>query len=113
MLMNKQSPLKNYSLSKVLKEEGKSNDEFEIMLSNLTLEELIGLKLETAGRVVKHKLYGLRIYDRIGKICKNAIFKYAISAAQSKKEASMFLGMSIKQLNYYIRREKLFESEQN
>ena len=111
--MSKQSKIKNYSLSKTLREESKSNEEFEIMLSNLTLEELIGLKLEVSGRAVKHKLYGLRIYDRIGKICRNGIFKYAISAAQSKKEASMFLGMTMKQLNYYIRREKLFEDEQN
>ena len=91
MRMNKQSPLKNYSLSKSLRKEKKSNEEFEIMLCNLTLEELIGLKLEVAARAVKHKLYGLRIYDRIGKICRNGIFKYAISAAQSKKRHLCFL----------------------
>ena len=35
-----------YSLSKKLRQEKKSNDEFEVMMGNLTLEELIGLKLE-------------------------------------------------------------------
>ena len=31
---------KNYSISSKLRKEGKSNDEFETMLSNLTLEDI-------------------------------------------------------------------------
>jgi hypothetical protein len=34
---------KYYSLSKKLRREKKSNDQFEVMLSQLTLEEVIGL----------------------------------------------------------------------
>ena len=41
-----------YSLSKKLRRENKSNDEFEVMISQLTLEELIGLKLELASKVL-------------------------------------------------------------
>ena len=37
---------KNYSISKKLRKDRKSNEEFEIMLGALTLEELIALKLE-------------------------------------------------------------------
>ena len=33
-----------YSLSNKLRQEKRSNDEFEVMISNLTLEEVIGLK---------------------------------------------------------------------
>ena len=39
---------KYYSLSKKLRRENRSNDEFEVMIGQLTLEELIGLKLELA-----------------------------------------------------------------
>jgi hypothetical protein len=37
-----------YSLCKKLRQEKRSNDEFETMLANLSLEEVIGLKLELA-----------------------------------------------------------------
>jgi hypothetical protein len=36
---------KSYSLSKKLREEGKSNEELEVYLSNLSLEEVVGLML--------------------------------------------------------------------
>ena len=44
---------KNYSLIKKLRLENRSNDEFEVMLSQLTLEEVIGLKLELASKVLE------------------------------------------------------------
>ena len=43
---------KYYSLSNKLKKESRSHDEFEVMLNNLSLEEIIGLKLELAARSV-------------------------------------------------------------
>ena len=41
-----------YSISNKLKKENKSHDEFEVMLNNLTLEEIIALKLELAAKSV-------------------------------------------------------------
>ena len=38
------------SISSELRHDHRSNDEFEIMLQNLTLEEIISLKLELAAR---------------------------------------------------------------
>ena len=35
-----------YSVSNKLRKENKSHDEFEVMLNNLNLEEVIALKLE-------------------------------------------------------------------
>ena len=43
---------KYYSLSNKLRKDNKSHDEFEVMLNNLSLEEIIGLKLELAARSV-------------------------------------------------------------
>ena len=41
---------KNYSLVNKLRKENKTTEEFEIMLNNLSLEEVIGLKLELASK---------------------------------------------------------------
>ena len=49
---------KDISFSRKLRQEGKSSEVFEIMLSTLTLEEVIGLKLECASRLTNGKLYG-------------------------------------------------------
>jgi len=41
-----QGKREHYSLSKKLKRDGKTSEQFEIMLNSLTMEELMGLKLE-------------------------------------------------------------------
>lgn len=84
---------KNYSISNKLRKERKSNEEFEIMLSNLTLEETIALKLELASRSVSNRLYGIPIWYSIGDIVKDAVFKYAVSATRTQTEAMRFLGL--------------------
>ena len=63
------------------------------MLSSLTLEEVIGLRLELAAKTVNNKLYGLNLWSAIPEIVKDAILKYAYSAARTKGEAAAFLGV--------------------
>ena len=46
MSKNKKSNSSLYSISNKLRKSGKSSEEFEIILNNLSLEEVIGLKLE-------------------------------------------------------------------
>jgi len=85
---------KNYSLSKKLKKEGRTNEKFELMLHALTLEELIGLKLEISSKFgMDHKLYGLPIWNCIHNIVKDAVLKYALSACSSNREAARFIGI--------------------
>ena len=52
-----------YSISNKLKSEGKIDEKFEIMLSSLTLEEIIALRLELAAKAVNYKLYGTNIWQ--------------------------------------------------
>ena len=52
-----------YSISNKLKSEGLIDERFEIMLSTLTLEEIIGLRLELAAKSVNYKLYGLDLWN--------------------------------------------------
>tara|TARA_R110000824_G_scaffold3614_6_gene17105 strand:+ start:2704 stop:3069 length:366 start_codon:yes stop_codon:yes gene_type:complete len=84
-----------YSLSNILRKENKSHDEFEVMLNNLTLEEIIGLKLELAAKSAGGYLYGIPIFSAIPYLVKDAILKYSLSATRSKKEAARFLGINL------------------
>jgi len=97
-----------YSISNKLKKEGKSSDEFEILFNNLSLEEVIGLKLELASKFgLKGKMYGLPIWYSLRTIVKDAILKYALSATRSKREAGRFLGINERQFSLLIRSHQI------
>ena len=83
-----------YSISNKLKKEGNITDEFEVMLSSLTLEDIIALRLELAARSVNYKLYGLNIWHAIPDIVKESVLRYVYSAARTKGEMASFLGIN-------------------
>jgi len=93
-----------YSLSNKLKKENKSHDEFEVMLNNLTLEEVIGLKLELAAKSIGGYLYGIPIFSAIPYLVRDAILKYALSATRSKKEAARALGINLDHFKKLIKK---------
>jgi len=95
---------KNYSISNKLKKERRSNEEFEIMLGNLTLEEAIALKLELSTRSISNRMYGIPIWNSLNNIVQDAIFKYAFSATRTQAEAMRFLGL--KEQSFHILRKK-------
>ncbi len=84
----------NLSFSDKLRKEGKSNEAFEIMLSALTLEELIGLKLECSARLTDGRLYGLNLWSNLVDIIKEAVYNAVISVARTNKESSRILGIN-------------------
>jgi len=85
---------KDLSLSQKLRNEGKSNEAFEIMLSALTLEELIGLKLESASRLTNGKLYGFNLWANVVDITKEALYNAVVSITNTNKAACRVLGIS-------------------
>jgi len=89
----RQGKNKYYSLSKKLRRQQRSNDEFEIMLSQLTLEEVIGLKLELASKTIGGRLFGLPIWSSLHSITQDAVLKYTFSASRTQGEAMRFLGL--------------------
>ena len=99
----------DYSISARLKKIKKTNSEFEVMLSALSLEEVIGLKLELAAKSAGGKMYGIPLWHSLCDITKDAVFKYALSACTSKREAAMFLGIDLKTLNGL---QKKYETEE-
>ena len=66
--VNKKSKTKYYSILNKLKKEKKINKEFESIISNLSLEDIIALKLELSTKPVGNRLYGLPIWDNLVKI---------------------------------------------
>ncbi len=98
---------KEYSVSYILKKQGRLNDDFEIMLNNLTLEEVIGLKLELAGRVLKNKPYGLQVWKFLPDVIRDAVLRYALSASNSYKDAADFLGINVIDLRKLIKKYTL------
>jgi len=82
------------SLSRKLRDRGKSNEAFEVMLSALTLEEIIGLKLECSSRLAGGKMYGFNLWSNIVDITKEALYNAVISVAKTNKEATRILGIN-------------------
>jgi len=101
---------RNLSFSNKLRKEGKSNEAFEIMLSTLTLEEILALKLECSGRLTAGKLYGFNLWYSIVDITKEALYNAAISLANSNKECSRILGISDEGFKTLKRKYKIRES---
>ena len=102
------------SLSKKLQKQSKSTDEFEVMLNNLSLEEVIGLKLELAAKAAGGMLYGLPIWYSLKNITNDAVLKYAYSATSTKMEAARFLGLDKNRLNRLLKKhqtESYFEEK--
>ena len=92
------------SVSAQLRHEHRSNDEFEITLQNLTLEEIIALKLELSARTTNRKLFGFNLWRSIPDITRCAVLNYANKAAKTKSEAASFLGISMYEYYLYIKR---------
>lgn len=106
--MSKKS-LVNFSMSKKLREENKSNDYFEIMLGNLTLEDIIALKLEITYRTVGVALHGAPIWKATPFIVRDALLKFTLSITDSKSEASNFLGTDLLTIYKYLKKYKTVE----
>jgi hypothetical protein len=83
----------HYSLSKKLKRDGKISEQFEIMLNSLTMEEIMGLKLELAVKAAGSPIFGLPIFKSLKDVAKAALLMYAASATRSDREAAALLGI--------------------
>ena len=96
-----------YSLRKKLKKEKKITDDFEIMFNLLTLEELIGLKLELSTYNINNKLYNISIWKNLDYIVKEACLMYALSCTRTKGEAALFLGLKENKFQELVKKYKV------
>ena len=84
---------KHYSLINKLKKENKIDDKFQSTLSSLTLEEIIGLKLEQSSKILNGRQFGLPLWRTLDFIVKEAVMKWVISASRTDIEAARYLGL--------------------
>lgn len=95
------------SISKTLREQNKSNDYFEILLGNLTLEELIALKLELGWKAIGFKLEGFPLWTSAPYIIRSALLRAVISTTNSHAEARRVLGIKGRKLFYLLSKHGL------
>lgn len=89
------------SLSQRLRNEGRSSEAFEIMLSSLTLEELVALKIENSMRLTRGRMYGFKLWAKLPKIIKESVFNAVISISDTNVQAIRILGVSALTFNKY------------
>jgi len=109
------SKRKHYSVIAKLEREGKITEQFQILMNNLTLEDVIAVKLELAAKSSGGNIFGIPVWHSIIDICRDAMLKFAISATRTKMEAARFLGINIDTLNKYLKKYKVksyFEEEE-
>lgn len=96
------------SLLKKLRKEGRSSEEFEVMLADLSLEEVIAVKLELSAKTLSSPLFGLPIYKHLPEIVTDAVLMFAISTTQTTSECARFLGMSQSNLYQLVKRYQIW-----
>ena len=114
MSNRKKNKFKNYSFISIMRKEKKINDQFMNMLSSLTIEEIIALKLELSIQLTKHKFYNFPLWKALPSICKDAILRFTLSACQSKRDGARMLGIDIREFDRLLKRyntEKLFNND--
>ena len=94
MKADSRSTTSTKSVINKLTHENKINNRLLVLINNLTLEDLIAIKLELSCAHVNNRLYGLDIWHKACYIMKEALLKFAISTTQSKKDAARFLGLN-------------------
>ncbi len=101
---------KSYNLADELIQSKRIDEGFIRMLDGLSLEEILGLKLETTAKLVKGKMYGLKIYHTLPVIVRESLVKYTCKKFKLKSHAASFLGVTLKKYNSLIARRGVLEN---
>jgi hypothetical protein len=97
------------SLLDLLRQESKITEEFEVILNNLSLEDIIALKLDLSCRTQKSPVYGIPIWKNLDKVVKDAVLKFAVSTTQTPSEAARVLGLRLIQLKKVMKQYNLWQ----
>ena len=114
MSSKKTNKFKNYSFISIMKGNQKINDNFLNVLSSLTLEEIIAIKLELSAMLIKNKFYNFPLWKAMPSVCKDAVLRFVLSACQSKRDGARMLGIDIREFDKLLKRyntEKLFNND--
>ena len=106
----------NYSIINKYKKEDKLNNSILNYINNISLEDLIAIKLELSTRILSGKYYGLPLWQATKRIATDAVLKTAISVCRTKSEAARFLGLDYTDFRKLVKKyktESFFEKERN
>jgi hypothetical protein len=102
--MKEKKKKRSHSIIRKLRKEGKLPEEVEIFVSNLSLEDLIALKLEIASKPIGGKLFGIPIWKSVPNIVRDAVLKTAISVCKTKAEAANLIGIRVDKLDILLKK---------
>lgn len=108
----KPTKYENYSIVNKLKAENKLTTQTINNINNISLEDLIAIKLELATRYTCGKFYGMPVWRITRHTIIDALLKTGLSIAKTKKEAARFLGVDYMDFNRYLKKyntESFFE----
>lgn len=100
---------KNYSVINLILKQERITDKFLVQLSDLSLEEILALKLELSAKSSGGNIFGIPIWNSLRDICRDAALKFAISSTRTQAEAASFLGISIFTLKDYLKKYEVKE----
>ena len=102
---------KSYNLTEQLIESRKIDENFVRMIDGLSLEEILGIKMEAAAKMVKGKLHGLKLYYTMPVIVREALLRYTVKKFRLKSHAANFLGLTLRRYNVLISRRGIVDGE--
>jgi len=102
----KNTKYESYSIINKLKSEGVITNNTLNNINNISLEDLIAIKLELATRYTCGKFYGMPLWKITRHAVVDALLKTGLSIARTKKEAARFLGLDYMDFNRYIKKYK-------
>ena len=80
----------------------KISRELQDLISLLSLEDLISLKLDLVSKSLNDKLYGFPIWKNVDQIIRDSLIKYAVSNTSSIREAAALLNIRPAQIKTFI-----------
>ena len=75
------------------KQEGRVNKGFLNVVSDLTIEELIAVKLEQSSKMMRGKLYNFPLWYTMPNICRDACMIFARTCCSTKSDMASVLGV--------------------
>jgi hypothetical protein len=93
MSREKGEKVKKKSFISELRSDGKINENFLNVVSNLTLEELVAVKLELSTKLVKGKLYGLPLWYNLPYVVRDGLMEFVSRNCKTKVDMASTLGI--------------------
>jgi hypothetical protein len=97
---------KKYSIINKFKSEDKITNQTLNNINNISLEDLIAIKLELTTRYVCGKFYGMPLWRITRHTVTDALLKTALSISRTKREGARFLGVDYSDYKRYLKKYK-------